>query len=123
MGFGGKTPQEGWRVSWFTDAESLFDAPLRMHYTGLDRGARYKLRVVYGGDSLRMPVRLVANGNIQIHDYRPKGTVPEPVEFDIPAEATRDGELALEWTRTQGAGGSGRGCQVSEVWLIRMEEK
>jgi hypothetical protein len=123
MGFGGKTPQEGWRVSWFTDAESLFDAPLRMHYTGLDRGARYKLRVVYGGDSPRMPVRLVANGNIQIHDYRPKGTVPEPVEFDIPAEATRDGELALEWTRTQGAGGSGRGCQVSEVWLIRMEEK
>ncbi|MGH9594959.1 MAG: hypothetical protein ACRD5L_17840, partial [Bryobacteraceae bacterium] len=122
-GFGGRNPHDGWRVSWFTGAESLFDAPLRMHYANLDPRAHYKLRVVYGGDSPRMPVRLVANGSIQIHDFRPKGAVPEPVEFDIPAAATQTGDLTLEWTRTQGAGGSGRGCQVAEVWLIRMEEK
>ncbi len=120
-GFGGRTPKDGWRVSWFTDAETLFDKPLRMHYDGLDPLARYKIRVVYGGDSPRIAVRLVANGNFVIHDYRHKGPIPEPLEFDIPAEATRGGELSLEWTRTPGLGGSGRGCQVSEVWLMRVE--
>lgn len=122
-GFGGRNPHDGWRVSWFTDAESLYDAPLRLHYENLDRSAHYRVRVVYGGDSPRMPVRLVANGTIPIHDFRPKGAVPEPLEFDIPAAATQTGELTLEWTRTQGAGGAGRGCQVAEVWLIRQEEK
>jgi hypothetical protein len=41
------------------------------------------------------------------------------MEFDIPAAATQDGELRLKWYRTPGLGGSGRGCQVAEVWLIR----
>ena len=42
-----------------------------------------------------------------------------PVEFDIPREATRNGELNLTWTREPGQGGNGRGCQVSEIWLIK----
>ena len=37
MGIGNRYPDQGWRVSWYTDAESLFDAPLRMQYTDLDR--------------------------------------------------------------------------------------
>jgi hypothetical protein len=41
------------------------------------------------------------------------------MEFDVPAEATRDGQLDLTWTREQGLGGNGRGTQVSEVWLFR----
>jgi hypothetical protein len=41
------------------------------------------------------------------------------VEFDIPAAATRDGELTLSWTSTPGRGGAGRGPQVAEVWLIK----
>jgi hypothetical protein len=48
-GFGRRLPQQGWRTSWYTDAESLFDEPLKMRYTDLDPSAHYKLRVVYGG--------------------------------------------------------------------------
>jgi hypothetical protein len=43
----------------------------------------------------------------------------KPLEFDIPAEATKSGELTLDWTREQGLGGNGRGCQICEVWLLR----
>jgi hypothetical protein len=42
-----------------------------------------------------------------------------PVEFDIPPQATAGGELRLSWTIEPGQGGNGRGCQVSEIWLIK----
>ena len=56
------------------------------------------------------------------HGFQQKPNPVKPLEFDIPAEATRDGALTLEWTRPPGLGGNGRGCQVSEVWLIRDSE-
>lgn len=122
-GFGARRPDQGWRVSWYSHAESLFDAPLRMHYGDLDPSAQYKVRVVYGGDMPRVPIRMVANGNIEIHPYTQKTSPVAPVEFTVPKEATRSGKLDLEWTRPAGLGGNGRGCQVSEVWLIRVPEQ
>ena len=121
VGFGARTPQEGWRTSWFSHAESLHDAPLRMRYTDLDRAAHYKLRVVYAGDQPRIPIRLTANGGTLIHDFMKKPDPVAPLEFDIPAALTAGGTLTLEWTRPAGLGGAGRGCQVSEVWLILLK--
>ena len=63
-------------------------------------------------------IRLDADGE-EIHALIEKPDPPRPVEFDIPAGATADGELTLRWTREPGLGGNGRGCQVAEVWLIR----
>jgi hypothetical protein len=120
IGFGARRPDLGWRMSWYTDAESLYDEPLRMRYTGLDTKTRYRIRVVYGGDMPRVPIRLVANGNTEIHSAIQKPSPVAPIEFDIPQSATRSGSLNLEWTRPAGLGGNGRGCQVSEVWLIRV---
>jgi hypothetical protein len=114
----GSMPQQGWRVSWFTDAETLADTPLKMRYTDLDRTAQYKLRVVYGG-SARAKLKLVANGKFEIHPFQDKPQPIAPIEFDIPREATQGGELTLEWTKPIGGGGNGRGVQVSETWLIR----
>jgi hypothetical protein len=107
------------RTSWWTHAESLFDAPLEMRYQDLDRNAQYKIRVVYGGDSPRIKIGLFANGRIEIHALMAKPMPVQPLEFDIPREATANGELTLSWRREPGLGGNGRGCQVSEVWLIR----
>ncbi|HWZ30481.1 MAG TPA: hypothetical protein VNX18_04075 [Bryobacteraceae bacterium] len=106
------------RSSWWTHAESLIDAPLRMHYEKLDPNAEYKIRVVYAGDSPNVKIRLVADG-YEIHPLIQKPNPVKPVEFDIPKAATANGELNLEWTREQGLGGNGRGCQVSEIWLIK----
>jgi hypothetical protein len=107
------------RTSWWTQAESLFDAWLQMRYQDLDRGAEYKIRVVYGGDSPRAKIRLLANGRIEIHPSIAKPMPVRPLEFDIPREATATGELTLSWSREPGLGGNGRGSQVSEIWLIR----
>jgi hypothetical protein len=107
------------RISWIDHAESLYDTPLRMRYTGLDPKARYKLRLLYGGDNAKRKIRLVANGSTEIHPYLTKPYPFSPIEFSIPAAATVGGELDLTWFAEQGLGGNGRGCQVSEAWLIR----
>jgi hypothetical protein len=106
-------------VAWKRWAESLFDAPLTVRYTELDPNAEYKIRVVYSGDARRNKIRLVANRQHQIHPFLLRPSPPQPQEFDIPSTATSSGQLTLAWTREPGLGGSGRGCQVSEVWIIR----
>ncbi|HXE64462.1 MAG TPA: hypothetical protein VN519_13040 [Bryobacteraceae bacterium] len=118
-GFGDVEPRNGARASWYTTAETLGETPLRMHYPNLDTNAQYILRVVYGGDTPRVQLKLMANGKYQIHDFRAKPTPQAPLEFEIPKEATSGGDLTLEWSRPAGLGGAGRGTQVCEVWLIR----
>ncbi|MCC6694016.1 MAG: hypothetical protein IT365_00170 [Candidatus Hydrogenedentes bacterium] len=110
------------RMSWNRHAESRYDAPLKMRYTDLDPGTSYVVRAVYAGDRLEAKLRLVADDSIEIHPYIPKENPLQPVEFAIPVEATADGELTLTWTQEPGSGGSGRGCQIAEVWLIKKTE-
>lgn len=115
-GFG---PTGARRRSWWDHAEALYDAPVRLHYTGLDPSARYKVRVVYAGENPRRKIRLVAGEKLEIHPFIEKPVPTRPVEFEIPQEAVERGELDLSWWGEPGLGGSGRNCQVSEVWLIK----
>jgi len=107
------------RMSWIDHEESLYDAPLQMHYSALDDKASYKIRAVYGGDDFEHKIRLVANEGIEIHPFIAKPYPIEPIEFAIPSGAIKNGELLLTWSGEPGLGGNGRTCQVSEVWLIR----
>ena len=107
------------RVSWMDHAETLYDGPLRMQYKGLDAKAHYRLRVVYAGDTRRKRIRLLANEQIEVHPFLIRPFPIKPLEFDLPIEATRSGELTLTWLGEPGLGGNGRGCQVSEVWLMK----
>ena len=95
------------------------DAPLTVHYDNLDPAARYKMRVVYGGDSPKKKIRLMADNTVEIHPLITKPWPIRPIEFDIPKSALVRGELTLNWFREPGLGGNGRGCQVSELWLIK----
>lgn len=115
---GSRAGQVPWRLSWKNHAESLFDGPLEMRYADLDPLAQYKVRVVYAGENTP-GIRLAADDQYEVHPFIRKEFPPKPVEFDIPAAATQDGQLSLKWYRTPGLGGSGRGCQVAEVWLVR----
>jgi hypothetical protein len=105
------------RVAWMDHAESLYDAPLSLLYRGLDPKVNYKLRVLYGGDSPKRKIRLMAN-QFEVHPYLHRPFPYKPIEFPIPPAATQGGELTLNWFGESGLGGNGRGCQVSEVWLI-----
>ncbi len=107
------------RISWIDHAESLYDAPVRLHYSGLDPNAEYRVRMLYAGDSPRKKIRLMANEQIEIHPYIPKPWPFKPLEFEVPQSATRSGELTLSWFTEPGLGGNGRGCQISEVWLLK----
>jgi hypothetical protein len=115
-GFAGFGPM---RASWKDHAESLLEAPLNMHYDGLDPDAQYKIRVVYGGDAPKKKIRCMANGTLEVHPLIAKKVPYGPVEFDIPPAATRTGEIDLSWYREPNLGDNGRGCQVSEIWLIK----
>jgi hypothetical protein len=106
-------------IAWKRWGESLFDAPFRMQYKDLDPRAQYRIRVVYSGEARRIKIRLMANGTHEVHGLIERPIPQKPLEFDIPTEATKSGELTLDWTREQGLGGNGRGCQICEVWLMR----
>jgi hypothetical protein len=115
VGFG--PPGRG-RVSWWNYAETLYDTPLEMHYTGLDPTAQYSVKVLYSGGEMERKIRLSA-GEREIHPYITKPVPIRPLEFDIPAAATASGEVTLRWQGVVGIGHNGRGCQVSEVWLMK----
>jgi hypothetical protein len=110
-----------WRLSWMTHAESFWETPLRMRYANLDPAARYRVRIVYAGDIFSMTalIRLVANEQYEIHPPMKKPSPVAPVEFDVPVEATRSGELTLTFSAPPGMGSAGRGNQIAEVWLLK----
>ncbi len=109
-------------MAWCQNAQTLHDAPLEMRYDDLDKQARYKVRVVYAGDSFRNLIRLDAEGH-EVHGWFKKPVQPVPVEFDVPGAATADGRLTLSWRQEPGKGANGRGCQVAEVWLMRVNSR
>jgi len=110
---------EARRLSWISHAETLYDTPLEMRYTGLDPRADYRIRIVYAGDSPKRKIRLAAAGDVEVHPLMAKPFPFKPIEFDLPRRATEHGELTLTWSGEPGLGGNGRGCQVSEVWLLK----
>ena len=84
-----------------------------MRYEGLDPHADYRLKVTYAG-RYRPTMTLTVDGEYQLHGPLKQPNPIWPVEYRIPREATQDGTLDLEWNLVEG-----RGCMVSEVWLIK----
>ena len=101
------------RLSWLDQGQTLFRAPLRMRYEGLEPNAAYTLRVTYAG-RFKATMTLTANDTYTIHPPTGPADPAAPREFAIPREATQGGTLELRWEKAEG-----RGCQVAEVWLIR----
>ncbi len=106
-----------WRLSWITYAETLYETPLTLEYDHLNRLRSYHVRITYAGEDYALPLRLTADG-IEVHPSSLRQSNPETVEFAVPAAAVSTGTLKLTWTGPQGSGGSGRGCQVAEVWIL-----
>ncbi len=110
--------ERNYRMSWVRFAETVYETPLKMQYDGLDTRSEYKVRVTYSGDRTDRGIRMAAD-DVEVHPYIKKKFPPQPLEFDLPREATADGKLTLSFQQEAGAGGAGRGCQVAEVWLIK----
>ena len=112
-GVDGRT--QGKRLSWIQVAETLFGTPLLMRYDGLDKDAQYVLRVTYAG-RYRPTMTLTADGMREIHGALAMPQPIAPLNFLVPKEATADGRLQLRWNLVEK-----RGCQVGEVWLMRVD--
>jgi hypothetical protein len=118
FGFRGAGPNLATPRAWWHHAESLYDQPLVLRYADLDPTARYRVRVVYSMERRPTKIRLTANGRTtEVHGFLAKPF--QEMEFDVPAAATAGGALTLEWTQEAGLGGTGRGCAVAEVWLLK----
>jgi hypothetical protein len=118
--FRGMGPDPARPRAWWHHAEPLYDQPLVLRYAGLEPKARYRVRVVYAMERRPAKIRLTANGRTEVHGYLAKPF--QEMEFDLPAEAAAGGALTLEWTQEAGLGGTGRGCAVAEVWLLKAPE-
>ncbi len=117
FGFRGRGADLSLPRAWWHYAETLFDEPLRLRYRHLDPTASYRVRVVYGREGRARKVRLVAGERHEIHGYLSRPY--EPLEFAIPPDAISSGELLLTWSPEPGRGGTGRGLQAAEVWLLK----
>ena len=101
------------RLSVLDQGQTLFGAPLQMTYTGLAPAARYRVKVMYAG-RFNGTTELTANGVIiraEIGATNP----PASVTFDTLIAPTADGKINLNWDLI-----TGRGCQVAEVWLLKV---
>jgi hypothetical protein len=105
-------------MAWWSYEETRWETPLSLRYRDLDRNSQYKVRMVYYGWSKGdARIRLMANGNLEIHPYMKKSPQFSELEFDLPLQATANGELRLQWQAEPG--GRWPGPMVSEVFLIR----
>lgn len=110
-------PDQGWRMADLSYAEGLYETPVRLRYTGLERNRRYRLIARWAGEAYALPMRLTGDG-VELHGYRARNGERETVETAIPQSLTADGALTLEWHRPPGIGGGGRGHQIAQTWLI-----
>jgi len=110
-----------WKISWARHIQTLYGQPLKMKYTNLDPNAQYLVKITYTKDlySGDKQIRLLTDNGNEVHAYMDKPEEMQPLTFDIPIEATSDGELILIWNSEEDMGGTGRGCQVAEVWLMK----
>ena len=96
-------------------AGTLYDRPLEMRYTGLERGARYRVHVTYPTDGSAYHV--AANG-AAVAQVCAAATACSEAEIALPAAASSN--LTLSWSVAAGQGGNGRRVQVSRVVLARV---
>ena len=98
-------------------AGTLYDQPLEMRYTGLQRGASYHVHVVYPANG--SAYRVLANG-VAVAQVCAAPAACSEAEIALPAAATASGSLTLSWSVAGGQGGNGRRMQVSRVVLARV---
>ena len=110
--------EPAWRRSWCRHGACSTTSPCGCD-TGLDQMRLTSCAWSTPATCSRRGSSSSAGDSIEVHPFLLKPRDMKSLEFDLPREATRTSELNLSWHAEPGRGGNGRGCQVSEVWLIK----
>ncbi|WP_260923286.1 hypothetical protein [Novosphingobium sp. 9] len=110
-------PQDGWALSELSYAEALYEQPLHLRYTQLPKGQSWCLRYTWAGEDYWRPLQISAGGEVIVPFHNRKNN-PAFEQTAIPAETVHDGTLDVTFVSPPGAGGSGRGRQIAETWLV-----
>jgi len=112
-------PSKGIPVAWHNNAAVLYDTPLIARYEDLDPESDYTLGVKYiargGGSGASQIVRLVANNDHQIHDFKRIVTADPTEYFDLPRSLHQKGCLTLTWTTPSAE----QGTHIAELFLVK----
>uniref|UniRef100_UPI003217A06C hypothetical protein n=1 Tax=uncultured Draconibacterium sp. TaxID=1573823 RepID=UPI003217A06C len=111
-GFEGKSSP----ITWMNQVTTLYEEPLQIVYNNLDPQSTYTIRIAYTG-RFRSKMKLMAD-ETAVHDFIQTGIQPI-YEFPVPANTVKDGTITFTWTCGEGE----RGSQVSEIWLIKNDNK
>jgi hypothetical protein len=114
------------RLAWHRYAQTYGAAPLALTYSDLEPTAQYRFRVVYSyqgwaGWPLSSLTATGADGaSALLHGFQKAPNPMGPLEFDVPRAATAGGSVTIQCQQPEGSAqnGNGRGCQISEVWLV-----
>ncbi|CAG4988950.1 hypothetical protein DYBT9275_00192 [Dyadobacter sp. CECT 9275] len=98
---------------WMKQAKTLYNQPLKIHYDQLDPKAEYRIRISYTG-RFRSRMKMTTDDGQVVHELIQTGEQPT-FEFNVPQQATQDGEVTFIWNCGEGE----RGSQVTEIWLMK----
>ena len=120
------------RLSWQSSAMAFYDSSIKLDYYPIDARANYTLEIVFVTKAPRKTpaaagstaasyleqMQLLANSHILRDFFLP----PYPMQkliLPVPAAAVAasDGVLTIECRQHSGLGGTGRTCNIAEVWL------
>ena len=115
-------PRDSWKLpeAWWDFVETRYETPLSCSTRNSTRRANIKFASCTSPTSdASAKIRLMADQHVEIHPYLERPVPMRALQFDIPAEATRDGELTLQWSIEPGQGGFSSAAAVAEVFLVR----
>ncbi|MCJ2182675.1 hypothetical protein MTR62_08230, partial [Novosphingobium sp. 1949] len=118
-GVADRLPRDGWRMAELTYAESLYERPLELAYRGLAPFTSYCLRYTWAGEGYARSVQVSANGTV-LRPFHPRLTNPAYAQLAIAPQLIHAGRLRVRFTGEPGLGGSGRGVQIAESWLLAL---
>ena len=102
--------------------DALPRTSIRMRATGCASSMRAITLTSKSGSSRSRRRRTRGQARLKSIHFNRSRSRSRQSSLKSPREATSSGELTLTWQSNPERGGPGRGCQIAEVWLIKVEE-
>jgi hypothetical protein len=106
-------------LSWITQLNTFYKAPLSLQYEHLDNSSDYVLKVTYSGfmTARSGPMQLVAGDGLILQEGLRVNVPMLQQEYWVPREVISKGQLTVTWSTPEDR----IGPYAAEVWLMRAD--